>query len=466
MDCSQVMAGIEMPGTAADNKGVLMVGATKAGKNPAQAIISDFKKKLESLAVAGQPAVVTNTAFIVPGQDLSMATNAAAQVMPQEVVGILEGFGLLDYQTDISAVSAETVQLQAGEVENPDAAAAQQAQISGQFARMLKNEQPGEAVNNALLQTNAGAEEYSGSLESTNSSDAATAKTVPAESQDAVSQLKSILTFENKPQEMGTAAQQGEPQKMVPAETVKTETANTETANTETAKTETAQQSVPAEAAKAETTQAVMAEAPQEAAGKQVSADKKTEVLPAAADASPVPMANAATETSAAKVQQADMPIEAAEPQKTTADFVKDNVIRIVDKAGASIREGRYEFDLDLKPDFLGKVSIKITMENGEIRMHVKTEDAAAKGLFSDQSASLQSALKEKGIVISNVDVSYQDPLSAGREAFGQQTGGGNGQRREGHVGRGSERYSGSEFFDATSAAAELLGGSQVEYLA
>ena len=120
---------------------------------------------------------------------------------------------------------------------------------------------------------------------------------------------------------------------------------------------------------------------------------------------------------------------------------------------------------MDLKPDFLGKVSIKITMENGEIRMHVKTEDAAVKGLFSDQSASLQSALKEKGIVISSVDVTYQDPLSAGREAFGQQTGGYS-QRREGYAGRGNDRYSGGELYDATTPATELRGGSQVEYLA
>ena len=445
MDCSQMMTGFEMPGTA-DNKGVLTVGVAKAGKNPAQAIISDFKKKLESLAVAGQPTVMTNAAYTMPGQDHSMATNAAAQAMPQEVVGILEGFGLLDYQTDISAVSAETVQSQTGEVENPDAVAAQQPQISGQFARMLKNEQPGEAVQNVPPQTNAGAGEYSGSLESTNSGAATAAEVVPTEGQDPVSQLKSILTSESKPQEMNPAAQQGEPQKTDPAEAVKTQAT----------KTETAQQSV----------STAMTEAPQEAAGKQASADKKAEVLAVAtADASPEPVANAVTETSAASVRQAEMPVETAEPQKTTTDFVKDNVIRIVDKADASIREGRYEFNVDLKPDFLGKVSIKITMENGEIRMHVKTEDAAAKGLFSDQSASLQSALKEKGIVISTVDVSYQDPLSAGREAFGQQTGG-NGQRREGQVGRGSERYSGGELYDATAPAAELLGGSSVEYLA
>ena len=453
MDCSQMMAGIEMPGTA-DKKGILTVGVTKAGKNPAQAIISDFKKKLESLAVAGQPTVVTNAAHTMPGQDLSMATNAAAQAMPQEVVGILEGFGLLDYQTDISAVLAETVQLLAGEVENPDAVAAQQAQIFGQFARMLKNEQPGETVQNTLPQTNAGAGEYSGSVESTNSSAATAADIVPAEGQDPVSQLKSILASESKPQETNSAAQQGEPQKTVPAEAVKVEAA----------KTETAQQSVPAAQANAETTQAAVTEAPQEATGKQEPAGKKAEALPAA-DTSPEPVVNVATQTSAARVQQTAAPVETVEPQKSNVDFVKDNVIRIVDKASASMHEGRYEFDMDLKPDFLGKVSIKITMENGEIRMHVKTEDAAAKGLFSDQSAPLQSALKEKGIVISTVDVSYQDPLSAGHEAFGQQTGG-NSQRREGQVGRGGERYSGSDLYDTTTPAAELLGGSQVEYLA
>ena len=99
-----------MPGYAAtDLKGVQTVGTIKGGRNAAQAVISDFKKKLDSLSAAGQPTVVVQTAD-TPAEDLSMATNATAQELPQGVVGILEGFGLLDGQTDMSAASADATQ--------------------------------------------------------------------------------------------------------------------------------------------------------------------------------------------------------------------------------------------------------------------------------------------------------------------------------------------------------------------
>lgn len=423
MAWSQVMAGMEMPVAATDK--MAAAGLAKAGKTPAQTVISDFKKKLESLSAAGQPATMTQETVIMPGQDHSMAKDATAQSMPQGVVGILEGFGLLDYQADISAAQAT----QSGETVNPDAT--QQAQMSGQFARMLNNEQPGGEAQNAQVQTNAGAEEYSGSLESTSRNAALAAEVVSAEEQ-AVMLLKSKMPAEVKPPESGAAVLQGK----TPNE-------------------------ARASAVPAQTAQAAPMEGPRDAAGEPTLPDTKADVT---ADVSQGPGVNTGSETAAGKVRQAQVPAETAEPQKTVPDFVKDNVIRIVDKASTSVSEGRYEFDVDLKPDFLGKVSIKLTMENGEVRMHVKTHDAAVKGLFSDQSGPLQSALKERGIIITTVDVSYQEAMTTGHEAFGQQAGG-NGQRKEGQIGWSTERYSG-DLFDAAAPVAELLGGSSVEYLA
>ncbi len=454
MDCSLMTAGIEMPGSSAD-KGVMTSGLTKAGKNPAQAILSDFKKKLESLAAAAQPVAVMQETVIIPGQDNSMAITPSAQAVPQEVVGILEGFGLLDYQTEISEASTEAGQLQTGATESPEATAAQQPQVSGQFARMLNNEQPGEAAQSAQPQASAGAEKYSGSLESTNSGPTAEAKEAPAEGPDAAMLLKSKLTVDNRTQQIDAAQRQSQPQQPVPAEVIETGATQSDAAEAAT---------MPVAASAAATVQAEPVKAPVKDAGKQARTEEKAE-MPVAADTSPEPVVSMGTESAKVNVQQAEMPAETTSPQETTTDFVRDNVIRIVDKARASVSEGHYEFDVELKPDFLGKVSIKLTMENGEVRMHVQTEDAAVKGLFSDHSGSLQSALKEKGIVISTVDVSYQDPMAAGREAFGQQSGG-NGQRREGHMGWSADRYSGSELFESTAPVSEMLGGSSVEYLA
>ena len=45
--------------------------------------------------------------------------------------------------------------------------------------------------------------------------------------------------------------------------------------------------------------------------------------------------------------------------------YEKDNVMRIVEKLHTEVSGGKYDFDVELKPDFLGKVNIKLTMENG-----------------------------------------------------------------------------------------------------
>jgi flagellar hook-length control protein FliK len=97
--------------------------------------------------------------------------------------------------------------------------------------------------------------------------------------------------------------------------------------------------------------------------------------------------------------------------------YAKENVLRIVEKVSTQAKDGRYDFDVELKPDFLGKVSIRLTMEDGSIRMQIKTDDASVRGMLSDQSSSLQNALKEKGIMLESVDVTYENQASLDGEA-------------------------------------------------
>ena len=51
-----------------------------------------------------------------------------------------------------------------------------------------------------------------------------------------------------------------------------------------------------------------------------------------------------------------------------------------------------------LKPEYLGKLSIKLMMDNDGIKAHIKASDASVKGLIMDQLPALQEALKEKGL--------------------------------------------------------------------
>ncbi len=111
----------------------------------------------------------------------------------------------------------------------------------------------------------------------------------------------------------------------------------------------------------------------------------------------------------------------AEEPQ-----YAKENILRIVDSVSAKSAEGRHEFEIGLKPDFLGKVRIRLTMEHGSIHMQIHTDDPDVKQMLSDHSSALMTELKEKGITLSGMDVSYENPASFdGKEQQSGRNGGG-----------------------------------------
>ena len=152
-------------------------------------------------------------------------------------------------------------------------------------------------------------------------------------------------------------------------------------------------------------------------------------------------------------------------PQTTQTDFVKDNVIRIVDKLSTQVSDGKYDFDVELKPDFLGKVNIKLTMENGELRMHIKTDDIGVKGMFADQASAMQAVLKDKGISVTNIDITYQSQMQTGddRQAHNQNSS----KKQNSRTHASIEKLGGTEMFEKMT---EITGythtGSSVEYLA
>lgn len=458
---------MEMPGHAAPGvKGVRTVGVLKGGRNAAQAVISDFKKKLDSLSAAGQP--VTAQPGMLP-DGIAVAASTAGQEPLQMGVGILEGFGLPDGQTDISAASADAAS--AAAMSEQAAKAARQAQTSGQFARMLEQEQPGTTAADMPQQLDAGAGEYSGSLEST-SRIAADANASMSGDETAMRQLQSKLAAVAQP-EAQTGAETASVHPGAQPETA----AAAQTQVRPEPQAAAAQPEAPAAAAQPEVPADTAQPAAQAAAGS-VTAERPAVIEPQAAEDSiqkqpaakttPAPTAMVSADRAAAPQTDAAVQAEAAadtgSEQPAESAFVRDNVIRIVDRASAHAREGRYEFDVELKPEFLGKVSIRLTMQDGEIRMQIRAEDPAVRGMFSDQANALVSAMKEKGIVLSGVDITQQDPIMAGREAFSQ-SGNGGSQRRERQTGWITDRY-GSEAFETLTPVPELLGGSSVEYLA
>lgn len=156
---------------------------------------------------------------------------------------------------------------------------------------------------------------------------------------------------------------------------------------------------------------------------------------------------------------------EQAEPLSTEArpEAVRESVLRIVDKVKTGALEGRYDFDIDLKPEFMGKVSIKLTMEDGNIKVQIKAEEASVKAMLSDQTSNLHYMLKEKGIPVTTVDIASSNTMS-GQENAGESAG--QYDRRNPQGNAAYEQATEGTFESAKERYDFYLGGSYVEYLA
>jgi flagellar hook-length control protein FliK len=99
-----------------------------------------------------------------------------------------------------------------------------------------------------------------------------------------------------------------------------------------------------------------------------------------------------------------------AEPLVPTPQDMEENIAKIVDKVSSTLLEGKQEFDVKLKPEFLGKLSIKLTMDDSGVKAHIKAADLSVKGLIADQLPTLTESLKEKGVNMTNIEVVYDNP--------------------------------------------------------
>ncbi len=436
-----------------------------------------FKKKLEDcINVDEVPYGISQAVVNQSGgntEDNSMAVNLADAQDPPQIVGILEGFGLLDYQSDLPPASSQTAGDQAagqaadtllqGLTQNMEQTGALE-----KYARMLSKDQLNKLPIELQQAIAKAVGDYLGSFESTNNKSVQepavqNAGDIPAMTQAAgaadnialADKIASLLiklktvTQDAKSADAGqntanTPVQTGEPQ---------TQAMGVKPSDATTA-------DMPAQLAAAEKT-----------AGPETNAAEavKPEVKTASSDEQTVQTQRTDAAVSlqpTAKAEISSLQHAAKAPETKTPDFVKDNVIRIVDKMSAQAADGKYDFDVELKPDFLGKVNIKLSMQNGEIRMQIKTDDMNVKGMFADQVSSLQAALKDKGIAVTNIDVTYQSQMqtSADQRSFSQS---GSGKKQSGRMHVSLEQIAGTGAFETISQMAGYAHvGSSVEYLA
>jgi flagellar hook-length control protein FliK len=454
-----------------------------------------FKKKLENCIVIdespyGVPTLVNQTGDI---QDNSMATASQAQQVSSEIVGILEGFGMLDYRSDLPQGASENgpgADASAKAVDTLLQGMTQDAEQMGtleQYARMLSKDQLSrlpEDMQQAILKA---VGDYLGSFESTNNKPAQTTamqdamqtpetmETAPAATAadttalpDRIASL--LLKLKALTQDTKPAGNSMPADSTLTADSVQNIPSDAVAISTET-KAQSAAQSGLAESAENAPAVTMQENAPAQA-GQVMEQTDKAKVQTADELPQQAPKADAVVQNSAQahlfSVQDADIVETKADVSQTAqTDFAKDNVMRIVDKLSTQVSDGKYDFDVELKPDFLGKVHIKLTMENGEIRMQIKTDDIGVKGMFADQASSMQAVLKEKGIAVTDIDITYQSQMQTGDDRQAYRQNGNGGKRQTGRHNTAIEQLAGTGGFETMT---EITGythtGSSVEYLA
>ena len=424
-----------------------------------------FKKKLEKCITTDECPYGMPTGMNQIGdnnQDNSMAAASQAQQVSSGIVGTLEGFGLLDYRSDLPQILSEIGQATQTDGTAADMAAdtlfqgmTQNTEQTGtleQYARMLSKDQLSrlpEDMQQAIIKA---VGDYLGSFESTNNKQIQ--NTV---AQDATQSVTPGMTE-------STAADTATLPDEIASLLLKLKAV---TQNTRPAESDFSTVSADTLMASADEVQSVKTEPAASVPVLTKQTDKsKMPAIDELMQQAPKTDAPMHTHTQLHVTQNTDSAEPKADaPQTTQTDFVKDNVIRIVDKLSTQVSDGKYDFDVELKPDFLGKVNIKLTMENGELRMHIKTDDIGVKGMFADQASAMQAVLKDKGISVTNIDITYQSQMQTGddRQAHNQNSS----KKQNSRTHASIEKLGGTEMFEKMT---EITGythtGSSVEYLA
>ena len=93
-----------------------------------------------------------------------------------------------------------------------------------------------------------------------------------------------------------------------------------------------------------------------------------------------------------------------AAPQTATVDSLYNTLVDSVFTASTS--DAKF-MEIQLKPEFLGKVAVQLTLGDAGLEIRIKAEDLGVKGLIADQITQLTSSLNDKGVKVSAVDVVF-----------------------------------------------------------
>lgn len=111
--------------------------------------------------------------------------------------------------------------------------------------------------------------------------------------------------------------------------------------------------------------------------------------------------------------------------QSVKAQFnTKEVLSQIVEKAETLVHDDKSEMVLQLKPESLGKVTLKIIQERGEIVARFVAENEQVKSILESNMQMLKDSLQKSGVSVQSLEV------SVGQQGRGRQNGQDSGQQQ------------------------------------
>jgi len=108
-----------------------------------------------------------------------------------------------------------------------------------------------------------------------------------------------------------------------------------------------------------------------------------------------------------------------AEADIFTGNIMKEDVIlQVVEKARTYVAGEKSEMLIELKPEILGKVMLKVLTENDMVKAEFYAENARVKEILESNLQMLKDALAENGYTVQEFSVTVQDQRSGNNFSF------------------------------------------------
>ncbi|AUO09241.1 flagellar hook-length control protein [Paenibacillus jamilae] len=136
---------------------------------------------------------------------------------------------------------------------------------------------------------------------------------------------------------------------------------------------------------------------------------------------------------------QGTTPSAPAQPIVHVRQFAKEMTEFVVQKLDIVKHTGLTEATIMLRPDHLGQLEVKLTMQNGHLVAQFMTEHSGAKDLLEQQMSQLRTSLQSQGIQVDKVEVTHNESLSSHMYQDGRGSGANQQQSNQRSKARGRE---------------------------